>query len=62
LQVDPSARLMWPMYPFNPYSNGPETNIAYAVGALSVPLRLKAQPGRYVRPSEQEITFRLTAQ
>jgi hypothetical protein len=61
LQVDPTARLVWPVYPFNPYTNGPETNIDYAVGALSVPLRLKAQPGKYVRPKEQEITFRLTA-
>jgi hypothetical protein len=27
------------------------------VGALSVPLRLKAQPGRYIRSNEQEIAF-----
>jgi hypothetical protein len=61
LHVDPSARLVWPVYPFNPYSNGPETNIEYAVGALTVPLRLEARPGKYVRPNEQEILFRLTA-
>jgi hypothetical protein len=61
LHVDPSARLVWPVYPFNPYANAPETNIEYAVGALTVPLKLKAQPGKYVRPAEQEITFRLTA-
>ena len=59
LHVDPSARLAWPVYPFNPYANGPETKIEYAVGALTVPLRLKAQKGRYVRPNEQEILFRL---
>ncbi|MGH9844622.1 MAG: hypothetical protein ACREEM_38365 [Blastocatellia bacterium] len=57
LKVDPAARLVWPIYPHNPYSNSPETEIKYAVGALSVPLRLKAQPGRYVRPNEQEIVF-----
>jgi hypothetical protein len=61
LHLDPSARLVWPVYPFNPYTNGPETNIEYAVGALSVPLRLKAQPGKYVRANEQEIMFRLSA-
>jgi hypothetical protein len=61
LEVDPSARLVWPVYPFNPYSNTPETNIEYAVGALTVPLRLKSQAGRYVRPNEQEILFRLIA-
>jgi hypothetical protein len=29
------------------------------VGALTVPLRLKAQPGRYIRTNEQEIAFAL---
>jgi hypothetical protein len=61
LHVDSTARLVWPVYPFNPYANGPETNIDYAVGALIVPLRLKSQPGRYVRANEQEILFRLAA-
>ena len=36
-----------------------ETDIKYAVGALSVPLRLKSQPGRYIRTNEQEIVFAL---
>jgi hypothetical protein len=57
LKVDPAARLVWPVFPHNPYSNSPETDIRYAVGALSVPLRLKAQPGRYIRSNEQEIAF-----
>jgi hypothetical protein len=61
LKVDPTARLIWPVYPHNPYSNAPEKNIEYAVGTLTVPLQLKAQPGRYIRTNEQEIVFVLTA-
>jgi hypothetical protein len=57
LKIDPAARLVWPVYPHNPYTNAPETEIKYAVGALTVPLRLKAQPGRYIRTNEQEIAF-----
>ena len=60
LKVDPSARLVWPIYPHNPYANKPETNIEYAVGALSVPLRLRARPGHYIRANEQEISFTLS--
>ncbi len=62
LKVDPTAKLVWPVYPHNPYADAPETNIQYAVGALSVPLRLKSQAGRYIRTNEQEITFVLEAQ
>ena len=62
LKVDPTAKLVWPIYPHNPYADAPETNIQYAVGALSVPLRLKSQAGRYIRTNEQEITFVLEAQ
>ena len=40
---------MWPVRPFNPYSNSPETGIRNAVGALSTPLQ---------RVSET-ITFRI---
>ncbi len=57
LKLDPTAKLVWPIYPHNPYANAPETSIQYAVGALSVPLRLKSQPGRYIRTNEQEIVF-----
>jgi hypothetical protein len=59
LTVDPSARLIWPVYPFNPYANGQETTLDHAVGALSVPLRLESRAGHYIRPDEQEITFTL---
>lgn len=55
LKIDATARLVWPVYPHNPYTNSPETDIKYAVGALTVPLRLK--PGRYIRTNEQEIAF-----
>jgi hypothetical protein len=61
LKVDPSARLVWPVFPHNPYGGARETRLDHAVGALSVPLALKA--GRkYVRPHEQEINFTLSAQ
>ncbi len=59
LALDPTARLVWPVYPHNPYSNSPETDIKSAVGALSVPLRLKSEQGRYIRTNEQEIVFAL---
>jgi hypothetical protein len=59
LTVDPAARLSWPVYPFNPYANAPETNLAYAVGALSAPLQLKG--GRGLRPGDQELAFTLEA-
>lgn len=57
MKVDPTARLVWPVYPHDPYANGPEKSVNHAVGALSVPLRLKAKPGHYMRPHEQEIEF-----
>jgi hypothetical protein len=62
LYVDPEARLTWPVYPFNPYQNAPEKTLDHAVAALSVPLKLKSIAGRYVRPNEQQIAFRLTAE
>ena len=61
LSVPPSARLVWPIYPFNPYANAPERDIANAIGALSLPLQLRAAPGRYIRSREREIKFVLTA-
>jgi hypothetical protein len=62
LHVDPTTRLTWPIYPFNPYRNAPETTLEHAVGAVSVPLKLKSRPGHYVRPNEQEIAFKLTVE
>jgi hypothetical protein len=43
LRVDAPARLKWPVYPFNPYANGPEKGLAHAVGLFTVPLRQGAQ-------------------
>jgi hypothetical protein len=60
LKLAPTAQLVWPVYPQNPYADAPETSLEYAVGTLSVPLSLKAQAGHYIRPSEQEITFTVT--
>ena len=45
LRVDPTARLAWPVYPFDPYANDFEKTLNHAVGAVSVPLRLKLRPG-----------------
>jgi hypothetical protein len=59
LEVPAGAALSWPVYPHNPYADVPETNIAYAVGRLTVPLTLKARPGKYVRANELELAFRL---
>ncbi len=57
LRVDAGTRLVWPVYPFNPYVNGPEKHIEQAVGALQTPLRLTPETAKYIRPNEQEITF-----
>jgi hypothetical protein len=60
LKVGPDAHLVWPVYPYNPYANAPETTLDHAVGALSFPLRLKSRPGHYVRPDEQRFAFSLS--
>ncbi|MCW5983066.1 MAG: hypothetical protein KIT09_33565 [Bryobacteraceae bacterium] len=61
MAVVSDASLTWPVFPHNPYADSPETNLRYAVAALSVPLKLKEIRGKYVRPHEQEIVFRLRA-
>jgi len=61
LEVDPTARLVWPIYPYNPYSDAPEKTLEHAVAALSVPLRFEYKPGRNVLPREQEIAFKIMA-
>ena len=60
--MDPTARFAWPVYPFNPYRNAPEAGLEHAVGTLTVPLRFQPQPGRNVRPGEQEILFAVEAE
>ncbi len=57
MKLDPSARLVWPVYPFNPYADGAETNPEWAVGALSVDLHPTSSgdgPGHH---KEQQIDF-----
>jgi hypothetical protein len=60
LKLAEGSRLTWPVYPHNPYADAPETNLKYAVGALSVPVVLKSQPDRHVRANEKEMVFTLT--
>ena len=58
--VDPSTQIVWPVYPHNPYANGPEKSPLHAVGRLTVPLRLKPQSEDWtVLPGEREIAFEL---
>ena len=38
LKLPPGARLTWPVYPFNPYRNGPETELTHAVAVISLRL------------------------
>ena len=59
LQVDPEASLSWPVRPHNPYSDAPEHDLVHAVGRLSVPLELHREKGRYVRPNEREVSFKI---
>ncbi len=59
MKMDPEARLVWPVYPFNPYANGPETSIEWAVGALSVDLHPKKETAASGH-KEQEIDFVIT--
>jgi hypothetical protein len=40
LNVDAEASLVWPVLPFNPYKNAPESDLRHAVGVLTVPLRV----------------------
>jgi len=58
LRTDSAVRLVWPVYPHNPYADARETSLGSAVAALTIPLALKPQAG--LRPREQEITFNLS--
>ena len=41
MRVDKSARLVWPLLPFNPYRNAPETDMRHAIGVLTVPVQVQ---------------------
>ncbi len=57
LHVGPTTRLTWPVMPFNPYRDAPETDLSHAVGVLTTPLKVVEKPGSQFRT--QEIGFRL---
>jgi len=57
LQVDPSAQLIWPIYPFNPYRNGPETELRHAVAAVSIPIAVKEPRAATLPWGTQKIKF-----
>jgi hypothetical protein len=61
LRVDPTARLVWPILPFNPYRNAPETDLRHAVGVLSVPVKLQPPPEGGLNWRRGEIAFVLEA-
>jgi len=43
LHLPAGATLTWPVFPFNPYRDGPETSLDHAIGIVSVPLEQKDQ-------------------
>ncbi len=59
MKVDPAARLVWPILPFNPYRNAPETDMRHAVAALSVPVKVQPPPGGGFNWRRGEIGFTL---
>jgi hypothetical protein len=61
LQVPPTARLTWPVLPFNPYRAGPETDLRYAVGRLQVPLKVEKRADSVLNWGRQDIGFTLEA-
>ncbi len=52
LKLPTGASLTWPVYPFNPYSNGPETILEHAVAVLSFPLSENDEEFRFVLVTE----------
>lgn len=61
LQVPPGARLTWPVMPFNPYRNAPETDLRHAVGRLRVPLEVQPWPQWELGWRRQDVAFTLEA-
>jgi hypothetical protein len=58
LKLKDDATLEWPVYPYNPYRNGPETLLKHAVALLQIPLNLKAQKEHWMQPHEHTIELR----
>jgi len=61
LKVPSTAHLNWPVLPFNPYRNAPETDLRYAVGRLQVPLKVEKQAGWALDWGRQNVEFVLEA-
>ncbi len=61
LRVDSAARLVWPVLPFNPYRNAPETDLRHAVGVLTVPIKVAPPAEGALNWRRQEIAFALEA-
>jgi hypothetical protein len=59
LRVDPNARLVWPILPFNPYKNAPETDMRHAVGVLTVPVQVHPPTEGALNWRRGEIAFAL---
>jgi hypothetical protein len=57
ITVPAEARLTWPVYPYNPYRNGPETELRHAVAVLHVPVRVQAPHAPTLPWRSQEMTF-----
>lgn len=57
LQLDSAARLIWPVFPHNPYGNSPEKNLRNAVATVSVPITATRPPGQPYGSGVQEISF-----
>lgn len=49
LNTNSAARVAWPVFPYNPYADGPETSLEYAVGTLSVPLELEQRQPKAIK-------------
>ena len=47
LHLPAGMHFAWPVYPFNPYKDQPETELAKAIGTLSAPLKQENQEFRF---------------
>jgi hypothetical protein len=59
--VDNSARLVWPVLPFNPYRNAPETDMRHAIGVLTVPVQVHPPAAGALNWRRGEIAFELAS-
>ena len=48
MQIPQGMHLTWPVLPFNPYKNKPETELSLAIGRLSTPLKNEDQKFEFV--------------